>query len=78
MDMGALMTFETLSAAERLRERVGSGFDGNLSDGAFHWWFIAGRRHTPEDVRASVDALMDRSVKGNLSWVVFPWEGFRL
>jgi len=72
------MAIEPLTPAERLRTRVGTGFDGNLSDGPLHWWFIQGRSFRDVDVVESLLALTGQLLDGNDSWVIFPLEGFRL
>lgn len=72
------MAIEALTPAERLRSRVGAGFDGNLSDGPAFWWFIPGRSYSDEDVVESLLALSGQLIDGNVGWVIFPLEGFRL
>lgn len=72
------MAIEPRTPAQRLRSRVGSGFDGNLSDGPAFWWFIADRDYPDEEVVDSLLALSGQLIDGNVAWVIFPLEGFRL
>jgi hypothetical protein len=57
-----------------LRGAAKRSFDGNRTDDLRHWMF-ADSDFLSDD---TIEALMDLTAEGNLSWVCVPPEGYRV
>lgn len=51
-------------------------FDGNRTDDVHEWLFAT--LDFQDDTAKWMRELMEHSVDGNIAWVIFPPEGFRL
>ena len=78
--MGPALTVSGFKAhvpgSRKLLRRTPLTFDGNRNDDNKHWLFPEGDFESLWE--ENVEALMQVTQDGNIRWVTFPPEGFRL